>query len=113
MGLKMRQSFFCQLLDSLRFSSGFGWDPEKKKFTPTYEVWDDFMKIFGMIQRRWEKETEEKEFGDKANNVWDGIKEILDLTDDMRNEAMTLVHSLGMKFGFVHISIEERKGWII
>ncbi|XP_006289451.2 uncharacterized protein At2g29880 [Capsella rubella] len=46
--------------------------------------------IFGMIQRRWEKEIEEKEADDKANNVWDAIKEIPDLTDDMRYEAMTL-----------------------
>ncbi|WZY99022.1 hypothetical protein YC2023_071351 [Brassica napus] len=45
-----------------------------------------------MIQKRWVKEAEEK-----ANNVWDAIREIPDLDADLRYEEMTLVHSLGMK----------------
>ncbi|KAF2614497.1 hypothetical protein F2Q70_00011599 [Brassica cretica] len=45
-----------------------------------------------MIQKRWVKEAEEK-----ANNVWDTIREIPDLDDDLRYEEMTLVHCLGMK----------------
>lgn len=84
-----------------------------KAFDEVSTVTEFGHQIFDMIQRRWEKETEEKEADDKANNVWDAIKEIPDLTDDMRYEAMTLVHSLGMKYGFVHMSIAERKGWII
>lgn len=68
--------------------------------------------IFGMIQKRWEKEAEEKEAEDKANNVWDAINEIPDLDDDLRYEAMTLVHSLGMKSGFVKMSVADRRGWI-
>ncbi|KAL1189885.1 hypothetical protein V5N11_026896 [Cardamine amara subsp. amara] len=69
--------------------------------------------IFGMIQKRWEKEAEDnKEAEDKANNVWDAIKEIPDLDEDLRYEAMTLVHSLGIKSGFVNMSIAERNGWI-
>ncbi|CAN8307205.1 unnamed protein product [Cochlearia groenlandica] len=63
-------------------------------------------------KQEWEKEAEEKEAEDKANNVWDAIKEIPDLDDDLRYEAMTLVHSLTMKFGFVQMSIEDRRGWI-
>ncbi|XP_010478781.1 PREDICTED: uncharacterized protein At2g29880-like, partial [Camelina sativa] len=73
-------------------------------------VQDSVQQIFGMIQKRWEKENEEKEAEDKANNVWDAIKEIPDLDDGLCYEAMTLVHSLGMKYGFVHMSIEDRKG---
>ncbi|CAF1776618.1 unnamed protein product [Brassica napus] len=65
-----------------------------------------------MIQKRWVKEAEEKEAEDKANNVWDAIKEIPDLDDDLRYEAMTLVHTLGMKSGFVNMSITDRCGWI-
>ena len=53
-----------------------------------------------MIQKRWVKEAKEK-----ANNVWDTIREIPDLDDDLRYEEMTLVHCLGMKSGFVNISI--------
>ncbi|EOA39410.1 hypothetical protein CARUB_v10012510mg [Capsella rubella] len=156
------KSFFCQLFDSLRFSSGFGWDPETKKFTPTYEVWDDFLKDLRIIFESTSTATGHNAVG--LGNPIDGgpnqvgdtdainqsshdqmvndvecipydersvyevfsslensrleklpppIKEIHDLTDDMHNEAMTMVHSLCMKFLFVHISIEERKGWII
>lgn len=68
--------------------------------------------IFRMIQKRWGKETQEKETEDKSNNVWDAIKEISDLDENLRYEAMTLVYSLGMKTGFMNMSIAERKGWI-
>ncbi|KAG7585782.1 hypothetical protein ISN45_Aa02g011310 [Arabidopsis thaliana x Arabidopsis arenosa] len=63
--------------------------------------------IVGMIQKRWEKEAEEKEVENKANNVWDAIKETPDLDMDLRYETMTLVHSLGMKSGFMHMSTIE------
>ncbi|KAL1200341.1 hypothetical protein V5N11_034085 [Cardamine amara subsp. amara] len=228
--MKIFKQKYQSWTDLLRFSSGFGWDPETKKFTARDEVWDDYLKahpnhksmrdesfedfedlriifgsiiatgqnavglgdpidadtyqagekegtydsncvqmvddadgitigapehvgwpslgrsmneklpqrkkartnafnpnstfdegnsmteignqIFGMIQKRWEKESEDKEAEDKANNVWDAIKEIPDLDEDLRYEAMTLVHSLGMKSGFVNMSVAERNGWI-
>ncbi|KAF3552233.1 hypothetical protein DY000_02006982 [Brassica cretica] len=72
--------------DFIRCSSGFGWDSETKKFTADAEVWTVY------LQKRWVKEAEEK-----ANNVWDTIREIPDLDDDLRYEEMTLVHCLGMK----------------
>lgn len=89
-----------------------------KAFDEVNTVQEFDNQILGMIQRRWEKETEEKETEekeaeDKAENVWEAITKILDLTIDLRYEAMTLVHSLGMKSGFVHMSIADRKGWII
>ncbi|KAG7588468.1 hypothetical protein ISN44_As07g008000 [Arabidopsis suecica] len=84
-----------------------------KVFDEVNTVTEFSNQIFGMIQKRWEKETEEKEAEDKANNVWDAIKEIPDLDVGLRYEAMTLVHSLGMKIGFMHMTIEERKGWIM
>lgn len=93
--------------------------PKKKSRTVAYnsnkvgdEVTEISSQIFGMIQKRWEKEAEEKEAEDRANNVWDAIKEIPDLDDDLRYEAMTLVHSLGMKSGFMNMSIADRGGWI-
>ncbi|KAG2264550.1 hypothetical protein Bca52824_071629 [Brassica carinata] len=92
--------------------------PRKKARTDSYlekaceEVTEISSQIFGMIQKRWEKEAEEKEAEDKANNVWDAINEIPDLDDDLRYEAMTLVHSLGMKSGFVKMSVADRRGWI-
>ncbi|CAF2152508.1 unnamed protein product, partial [Brassica napus] len=86
--------------------------PKKKAITDSYldkaceEVTEITSQIFGMIQKRWEKEAEEKEAEDKANNVWDANNEIPDLDDDLRYEAMTLVHSLGMKSGFVKMSVQ-------
>ncbi|CAA7037671.1 unnamed protein product [Microthlaspi erraticum] len=59
--------------------------PRKKSRTDAYnsnkvgdEVTEISSQIFGMIQKRWEKEAE-----DKANNVWDAIKEVPDLDDDL------------------------------
>ncbi|EOA28309.1 hypothetical protein CARUB_v10024507mg [Capsella rubella] len=120
--MKVVRGRYNGLAELFHFSSGFGWDPETKKFTARDEVWDDYFRevfaslenrrgeklpprkksrtaalnsnknyvegntaieishhIVDMIQKRWEKESEEKEAEDKANNVWDAIKEIHDL----------------------------------
>lgn len=37
---------------------------------------------------------------------------ISNLDEDLRYEVMTLAHNLGMKSGFVHMSIAERESWI-
>ncbi|CAG7908768.1 unnamed protein product [Brassica rapa] len=104
---------------SSRKSIGEKLSHRKKARTDAYnservceEVTEISSQIFDMIQKRWVKEAEEKEAEDKANNVWDAIKEIPDLDDDLRYEAMTLVHTLGMKSGFVNMSITDRCGWI-
>ncbi|CAN7019384.1 unnamed protein product, partial [Brassica oleracea var. botrytis] len=154
--------------DLLRFSSGFGWDKDTKKFTAPNEVWneylqvDNLLKVYGqniakgnntvglgdttnartyiardndgddendgdadadddgddddgivsMIQQRWQKEAEEKEAEEKVNNVWDVIKEIPDLEENERFDAMNLVHQLGMKAGFMSMTRQERFRWI-
>ncbi|KAG7567838.1 hypothetical protein ISN45_Aa04g006740 [Arabidopsis thaliana x Arabidopsis arenosa] len=69
-----------------------------KAFDEVNTVQEFGNQILGMIQRRWKKETEEKEAEDKAENVWEAITEIPDLTIDLRYEAMTLVHSLDMEY---------------
>ncbi|XP_023636048.1 uncharacterized protein At2g29880 [Capsella rubella] len=69
--------------------------------------------IFGLTQKTWEKVNEEKEGEDKANNVWEAIKRISELDEDLCYEAMTLIHNLGMKYGFTHMLIADRNGWII
>ncbi|CAH2035447.1 unnamed protein product [Thlaspi arvense] len=68
--------------------------------------------VFGILQQRWKQEAEEKQAEEKINCVWDAIKEIPDLEDDVRYDAMTKVHELGMKAGFAKMSITERFGWI-
>ncbi|CAL9231610.1 unnamed protein product [Arabidopsis halleri] len=101
------------VLSSLERRSG-GKLPQRKKartdafnsnkvFDEVNTVTEFSNQIFGMIQKRWEKETEEKEAEDKANNVWDAIKEIPDLDVGLRYEAMTLVHSLDRR----NVSVEE------
>ncbi|KAL0655281.1 hypothetical protein Bca4012_075865 [Brassica carinata] len=66
--------------------------------------------IVSMIQQRWQKEAEEKEAEEKVNNVWDVIKEISDLEENERFDAMNLVHQLGMKAGFMSMTREEQRG---
>ncbi|WZY72489.1 hypothetical protein YC2023_004729 [Brassica napus] len=113
-----QQGYENVVFSSSEKSTGEKLPPRKKARTDSYldkaceEVTEITSQIFGMIQKRWEKEAEEKEADDKANNVWDAINEIPDLDDDLRYEAMTLVHSLGMKSGFVKISVADRRGWI-
>ncbi|KAH0859968.1 hypothetical protein HID58_088229 [Brassica napus] len=68
--------------------------------------------IVSMIQQRWQKEAEEKEADEKVNNVWDIIKEIPDLEENERFDAMNLVHQLCMKAGFMSMTREERFRWI-
>ncbi|RIA04234.1 hypothetical protein BRARA_K01545 [Brassica rapa] len=113
-----QQGYENVVFSSLEKSTGEKLPLRKKARTDSYldkaceEVTEISSQIFGMIQKRWEKEDEEKEAKDKANNVWDAINEIPDLDDDLRYEAMTLVHSLGMKSGFVKMSVADRRGWI-
>ena len=113
-----QQGYENVVFSSSEKSTGEKLPPRKKARTDSYldkaceEVTEITSQIFGMIQKRWEKEAEEKEADDKANNVWDAINEIPDLDDDLRYEAMTLVHSLGMKSGFVKMSVADRRGWI-
>lgn len=47
--LKILKGKYKSLADLLRFSSGFGWDPETKKFTARDEVWDDYLKVKKLI----------------------------------------------------------------
>ncbi|KAJ4885176.1 Myb/SANT-like domain protein [Raphanus sativus] len=91
---------------------GFGWDKDTKRFTAPDEVWNDYLQIVSMIQQRWQKEAEEKEAEENVNNVWDEIKEIPDLEENERFDAMNLVHKLGMKAGFMSMTREERFRWI-
>ncbi|CAE6226183.1 unnamed protein product [Arabidopsis arenosa] len=42
--MKILKGRYLVLADLLRFSSGFGWDPETKKFTASDEVWNDYLK---------------------------------------------------------------------
>ncbi|XP_010430637.1 PREDICTED: uncharacterized protein At2g29880-like [Camelina sativa] len=42
--MKVLRGRYNGLAELFRLSSGFGWDPETKKFTARDEVWDDFLK---------------------------------------------------------------------
>lgn len=68
--------------------------------------------IFSMIQQRWKKEADEKEAEEKVHNIWDAIKEIPDLEENERFDAMNLVHKFGMNAGFMSMTMEERFRWI-
>lgn len=57
-------------------------------------------------------EIEKREAEKRKSNVWDAVKEILDLDEHIRYKAITIIHSLGMKNVFTDMSVEERFGWI-
>lgn len=58
------------------------------------------------------KEAEEKEAEKKVNTVWDAIKEIQDLEENDRFDAMNSVHQFGMKDAFMSMTREESFRWI-
>ncbi|KAL0853592.1 hypothetical protein Bca101_058744 [Brassica carinata] len=68
--------------------------------------------IVSMIQKRWQKEAEEKEAEKKVNTVWDAIKKIQDLEEYDRFDAMNSVHQFGMKDAFMSMTREEHFRWI-
>lgn len=47
--MKILRSKYQSLADLLRFSSGFGWDPETKRFTASDEVWSTYLKVENYI----------------------------------------------------------------
>lgn len=73
-------------------------------------------KILDVIQKKREgklkHEIEKREAEKRKSNVWDAVKEILDLDEHIRYKAITIIHSLGMKNVFTDMSVEERFGWI-
>ncbi|XP_010440973.1 PREDICTED: uncharacterized protein At2g29880-like [Camelina sativa] len=72
--------------------------------------------IISLIQQREERqqrEVELREIQKKKNNVWDAVKEIPDLEDHVRYDAVTKIHTLKMKDVFVSMSVEDRLGWIL
>ncbi|KAG7555422.1 Myb/SANT-like domain [Arabidopsis suecica] len=71
--------------------------------------------IINLIQQREERHQREVEFREtqkEKNNVWNAIKEIPDLEDHIRFDAVTKIHALNLKDVFVSMSVEERLGWI-
>ncbi|KAJ4905975.1 Uncharacterized protein Rs2_09633 [Raphanus sativus] len=63
-------------------------------------------------EERQQKEVEKREAQKKKNSVWDTMKEVLNLDQNIKFKAVTLIYSLGMKDVFTDMSIEERHGWI-
>ncbi|VVA98578.1 unnamed protein product [Arabis nemorensis] len=71
--------------------------------------------LFDLIQERearQQRETEEREAEKKKNNVWEAIKEVSDFEENVRYDAVKVIHQLGMEEVFVSMSIDERYGWI-
>ncbi|KAL1214452.1 hypothetical protein V5N11_033679 [Cardamine amara subsp. amara] len=72
-------------------------------------------KLFNLIQERetrQQKEAEQREAEKKRNNVWEAIKEVPDLEENVRYDAVKVIHQLGMKEVFISMSTDERYGWI-
>lgn len=46
--MKNLKKKYQNLVELLRFSSGFGWNPETMKLTSTDEVWEEYLKVTGI-----------------------------------------------------------------
>lgn len=81
-------------------------------FTEMIEVSN---KVASLIQEREERQQREaisREAEKKKNNVWEAIKEISDLAENVRYDTLKEILKLGMKDVFISMFIEERMGWI-
>ena len=58
------------------------------------------------------QEAEQIEADKKKNNLWEAIKEVSDLEEHVRYDAVKMIHQLGMKYVFIIISVDEHYGWI-
>lgn len=71
--------------------------------------------VVSLIQQREERQQREatlREAEKRKNNIWEAIKEISDLEENVRYATLNEVLRLGMKDVFISMSIEERMGWI-
>lgn len=72
-------------------------------------------KLFNLIEgreSRQKQEAEQREAEKKKNNLWEAIKEVSDLEEHVRYDAIKSIHQLGMKDVFINMSVDERRGWI-
>lgn len=68
------------------------------KLTTTFEG------VYGLLQKR---ESE------RMYTVWDAIKEVPNLSEDVRLEAFNLLDTKTKKDGFLRMTPEERANWIL
>ncbi|KAL0790957.1 hypothetical protein Bca101_007203 [Brassica carinata] len=87
-------------------------DRSEKVLTEMIGVSTNIMNLMQQREERHQKEAEEKEAEKRKNNVWDVIKEIPDLEQDICYDAVTKIHTLNMKDVFLRMKVEERLGWI-
>uniref|UniRef100_M4DTX5 Amino acid transporter transmembrane domain-containing protein n=1 Tax=Brassica campestris TaxID=3711 RepID=M4DTX5_BRACM len=72
-------------------------------------------KLFNLIEERetrQKQEAEQREAEKKKNNLWEAVKEVSDLEEHVRFDAVKLINQLGMKDVFISMSVDERYGWI-
>ncbi|XP_033138787.1 uncharacterized protein At2g29880-like [Brassica rapa] len=72
-------------------------------------------KLYNLIEERetrQKQEAEQREAEKKKNNLWEAVKEVSDLEEHVRFDAVKLINQLGMKDVFISMSVDERYGWI-
>ncbi|CAN8275321.1 unnamed protein product [Cochlearia groenlandica] len=87
-------------------------DHSEKVITDMIGVSTTIINLIHQREERHQKEVELRENEKKNNNVWDAIKEIPDLEDQIHYDAVTKIHTLKMKDVFISMSVEKRLGWI-
>ncbi|ESQ33161.1 hypothetical protein EUTSA_v10005278mg [Eutrema salsugineum] len=88
-------------------------DRSEKVITEMIGVSTNLINLIQQREERHQREEDVRETEKNKNNVWDAIKEIPNLEEYIRYDAVTKIHKLKMKDVFVYMSIEERLGWIL
>ncbi|XP_013600996.1 PREDICTED: uncharacterized protein At2g29880-like [Brassica oleracea var. oleracea] len=84
----------------------------EKSFNEMIEI---SIQVVSLIQQREERQQREanlREMEKKKNNIWEAIKEVFGLEEDVQYDTLKELHKWGMKDVFINMSIEERMGWI-
>lgn len=63
-------------------------------------------------ETKQKQEAHEREAEKMKNNLWKIIKEVSDLEEHVRHDAVKIIHQQGMKDVFISMSVDERYGWI-
>ncbi|EOA23143.1 hypothetical protein CARUB_v100030691mg, partial [Capsella rubella] len=84
----------------------------EKTFTEMIEVSNHVVSLIQQREERQQREANSREAEKKRNNLWEAIKEVSGLEENVRYDTLNEILKLGMKEVFISMSLEERLGWI-
>ncbi|CAH8364503.1 unnamed protein product [Eruca vesicaria subsp. sativa] len=84
----------------------------EKSFNEMIEISNQIVSLIQQREERQQREANLREVEKNKNNIWEAIKEISGLEEDVQYDTLKELHKWGMKDVFINMSVEERMGWI-